>query len=767
MGRKKEILWLVVVIVCSIIVTVFMLSYMVTDPGHVLIKLGGDASKNYFTYLYHILYEKGAWFNGMNYPFGDNLIYADAQPFLSIPLSYLHLNVSQALAIMHLLIVLSYVLAIVFVYKLLIHFNVDNVLALIFAILIVVMSPQVMRLEDGHYGMAYLCFYPMLFYWTAVYSVSGKKTYSFYLFVLIMICGFLHPYYFAFAFVWLISYCVVYFIFKRLPAKSKFKHTIPLLLSLFMVFVFVQGYLFLTDPVEDRPSYPWGIFVSRMVKNQLFTSIRSPFWSYIKAKQPNYYIAKGTEDGYSYLGIGMMLVCIISIGLGIFNTFKRNRKSNILINDFSPLWIFIGLAFLCLAMCIPFRWNIEWFYSRINIFRQFRAIGRFAWGFYFVVAVYTVVVLQTWHNRLKGKKRFVFAYFILIISCSIWTTEAIGYVRLTRNLAKEGRNNFDLLLSGSSIDAFLRQHNRSVSDFQSILTLPYFHFGSERFWINTGAEYAMTRTYKLSLESKLPIVEIEMTRTSYSQSKQQVRIIAGPFADKSILDKMNKKPLLLVYFNGYSIDDDSKYLLEASELIGHFDSCRLYACYLDRILANDKRIREQLAPVIKNIRVGDTCINCSSGYFIQHFDNIVNHKTVFGTGALAGLKKDDTVIAEFPVKAAGDSQFYECSAWELLNQVDYNSPDFILELLDNNKRVLKTVSLMSRESVDNYDAYWFRISKYFWLPPDIAYVRFVAEKKPNTHYLVLDEIVLRPVNSTIISKFADGTIMVNNHKLKE
>ena len=71
----------------------------------VLTSLGGDGTKNLYTFLYHILYEKGTWFHGMNYPYGEHLVFTDAQPLFSIPLSYLntslHFSIHTLLAFMY------------------------------------------------------------------------------------------------------------------------------------------------------------------------------------------------------------------------------------------------------------------------------------------------------------------------------------------------------------------------------------------------------------------------------------------------------------------------------------------------------------------------------------------------------------------------------------------------------------------------------------------------------------------------------------------
>ncbi|MCW3123144.1 MAG: hypothetical protein JWQ38_2636, partial [Flavipsychrobacter sp.] len=119
------------------IVTILFPS-VVTGPGYILTYPGGDGGKNVLAYLYHILYDKGFWFSGMNYPYGENIIYTDGQPLLSITLSYFKPTMVHALQIMGWSIVLSYFLAIIYVNKILWHFGVKPLIAIVFSGLIII-----------------------------------------------------------------------------------------------------------------------------------------------------------------------------------------------------------------------------------------------------------------------------------------------------------------------------------------------------------------------------------------------------------------------------------------------------------------------------------------------------------------------------------------------------------------------------------------------------------------------------------------------------
>src|SRR6202012_5052386 len=149
--------------------TTLALQGFVKEPWHMIGELGADGGKNNFTYLYQSVYGHGYWFTGMNYPYGEHIIYTDGQPLLSVLLDHLHpVSFGQALTVMWWLIDLSYVLAILFTWLILTHFRMPPILAMIFAALITFFNPQLFRLQVD-YSLAHACIVPMIFYWFILY----------------------------------------------------------------------------------------------------------------------------------------------------------------------------------------------------------------------------------------------------------------------------------------------------------------------------------------------------------------------------------------------------------------------------------------------------------------------------------------------------------------------------------------------------------------------------------------------------------------------
>src|SRR4051812_8595675 len=106
MNINKRTVWPFVVLLWAVWIVSFLFLHITRHPGHSMITIVGDGAKNYYTYLYEVLYGKGIWFTGMNYPYGEHLVYTDAQPLIAVPLAFLrtYLPVSRntALAVLHL-----------------------------------------------------------------------------------------------------------------------------------------------------------------------------------------------------------------------------------------------------------------------------------------------------------------------------------------------------------------------------------------------------------------------------------------------------------------------------------------------------------------------------------------------------------------------------------------------------------------------------------------------------------------------------------------
>lgn len=766
MKKSQSLIWLITAILFAIGATVLILSYMVTDPGHVIVQLGGDCGKNYFTYLYHAIYGNGVWFEGMNYPYGEHIIYADGQPVLSSLLNQVKgLKLQQALAIMNLAISFSYVLAIVFTYKILNRFGVKPFIAILFACLINLCAPQVLRAR-AHFALAYLCAIPMLFYWSILYHYTQQWKWAVYIFIMGFIMAFLHLYTGAIIFIWVAFYTLGYLLLIKGPIAEKVKHVTPLLISAASLFVLIKVCIALTDPVKDRPAFPLNTldYVTRI--KDIITSPYSPLSQYMLRQK---WIPKVTDagEGFTYLGVAVILAVFASVIIGIVKMLQKKSGDDFIVSEhgFSPVWLFIAGGALCMAMGIPFIWNMQWLLNYLSLFKQFRAMGRFSWVFYYISAIFGALVIYTFYARCIAKRRFAAGYGILVTALLLWSIDSKGIISFTRDYIANGRPTYDeFAYKGQQTmkEYFTAQHFKG-DDFQGVILLPFFASGSEKLWVGGDPSWPLSVGMRAALDLHLPIVDIMMSRTSWSVTGKQVKTMAGPYADKPMLrDLKSNKPFLLFQFEGMEIDADQQYLLKASDFIGQHFQSYIYACYPDRIRANDKKYADSVAAILPFWVGGDTSLRDNGIWYTDHFDKQSGSERLAGTGALPVVRKDSFVLAEIAVKPLWENMPYEFSCWFLLDDKDYRSPYVNLQQMDSAHNQITSIDALTKQSMDN-KGMWFRASTYLNLHKDCRSLRCVIVNTPDPTYIAVDELLLRPANATIISKAKDGTVMVNNH----
>jgi hypothetical protein len=765
MNKTNSISWFLVALLFSVISVVLLMSDMVIHPGHTILQMGGDSGKNYFTFLYHSVYDKGIWFQGMNYPYGEHIIYADGQPLLSTLLNrFFRVSVSGALAIMNLLIGLSYVLAIVFTWKILQRFGVKPFVAILFACLINLCAPQVLRLK-AHFALAYICPIPMLFYWTILYHGSRQLKYIMYIFILGLIVSFTHLYMGAMFMMWAAFYTLGCLIFLRSSFSRRFMQALPLLVTGVALFVIIKAAVALTDPLRDRPSFPLNDLEYVTRRKDIVTSSFSPFWQAFRHAKWYKVVADGAE-GHTYLGIAAILAIVISLAAEIVNRLKKKTTYHSVISDegFSPLWLFMGLCSLVLAMGIPFIWHMQWLLEYLSLFKQFRAMGRFSWMFYYVAVIYAAVVINSWYARnVAGGRRFA-GYALLSCLMVIWAIEAGGYITDMHRYIKNGLPVADRFFEKVQWQPFLEEHHYRPADFQAIMLLPFFACGSEKLWVCIDPNLQLSIGMQASLQMHLPIVDIMMSRSSWSITERQVKTAGGPLTEKPMLhDLPSMKPFLLIQPYAAGLDDDQQYLLKASDFIGNFGEGHVYACYPARILANDKRVADSISALLPGIHTGDTCLAFKGEWYVNHYDTMRGAQPFFGMGAWLPLDREDTVFATIPIKPLYDNQPYEFSCWFLVSDKDYRSPYIHINQLDDRDSLTKWCDDAAvKFSVDNHGM-WFRAAEYFTMKASCRAIRCTLLNKPMPTYLSMDEMQIRPVDATIISKSADGKVLVNNH----
>ncbi len=761
----------IVVLLLAVAATCITFYPFIFSPWDALPQQGGDSVKNVYVFLYHSIYGGGTWFHGMNYPYGEHIIYNDAFPIFSVFLTpFYHITIGQGFAIIWWTIALSYILGIIYLYRILRTFSVPAAWAILFACLIGICSPQIPRI-NGHYSLSLCCIIPMVFYWTLKYLHTSRPLYSFYIFLLGCVVYFIHPYFNGLLIMWGLFFCTGYLVFYNRSIRSKIRFVAIYLAGMLGTSAFILIYVQLTDPLKDRPKIPWGAMEYHTRLNDIFTSYVSPVWQLLQKAGLKIGLAP-FDEGYSYIGITTTIIVIMAIVFFCL-AWIRGKISGKPVPEaggdtkpFYRLWIFMAIGLLLVGMGIPFIFNMEWLLHYLPGFRQFRALGRFSWMWYYLITVLSVVALYHYSDALKEKGKTKLSFAVMFMALLTWSWEATGSIGFVRQLGQNAKNNYDWFVSAGQPGwkDFLKQKNYSDTSFQAIIPMKYVNQGTEKFYIDPSENRLISQVFRASFQLHLPTTANYAGRASLSAAEKQIKISDGPFTYKPMLaDCKNDKPFLMLVCSTDQLNPDEQYLLEASDYLGDFSDCHIYAFYPSRCMHNDAQWADSIKKILPFVKA-DSCMG-DNNVIIEHFDAANAPAHFFGRGALSAVPKDDTDLWTFKIKPLKDSTLFEFSAWFLVSMDDYRSPDVYLKMLDSNNNEIGFAGAATKFSSDA-EGLWFRNSVYFMIPPACRGIKCRVLNYGRSSYIAVDELQLRPASTIIISKSNDRKVLVNNHLLR-
>lgn len=764
MNNTPTKLWTLTVILCAVVLCIGGFSYIVTHPWHVLPDIGGDGAKNNFTYLYHSLYGKGYWFTGMNYPYGEHIVYTDGMPLLSVLFAGMgNVSISAALTTAWWLVGISYVLSALYLSKTLLKFTGSQWFSLIFGVCIAFMSPQLLRLK-GHYAMSFACIIPMLFYWGYRYRETGQYRYCIYSAIVGLLHAFLHPYFGGLLLIWAVFYGIATWLLPRATAiTSKLKHAGGMLIAAIIVAVVVMTTMKLTDPVTDRPANPHNAAETFTNIPQIISSYYSPFW---RIPNDKFWIpgCSNGGEGFAYPGAVPIGILLIVAGWSVWLITKRQKY---ILTTEQRFWGLLAVGALLFSMGVPFVWGKHSLTEHIPVFRQFRSLGRFAWIFYYVIAIVTCTVMYQWFGQLikAGKKNIAWA--LMTLAALIWGAEVRGYMKFTRDVAVHGMYNYDLYLQNLEENwlSFMKRKAMQPNDFQSILLLPYFHVGSEKVWISE-AGWRSTLGFRAALLTHLPLININMSRTSWVQSFKQNKIAAGPWVQRpSFADMKSDKPILLLQYMQDSLPPDQQYLIAQSDYVDEFSNCKVYVLQPGKLKRYTDSLQQAAKTIAHNMHATDTCVGSTLPYSVIHFEGEIG-SGVAGKSIKGPENEQQLKICTINLGDTVAGKVYEFSCWFLLRRTDWMSPEVRLYFKDNSGNVIAKKVVETKQSADSYGM-WFRAAEYVTIPAHCQTVDCVLDGITGSTYTAMDELLLRPAEGTVISKWDNGIIMVNNHHIGE
>jgi len=526
---KKESLFALIIIGIFIC---FAYQRVLKVPNDFLVN-GGDGMKNYFTYLNHVKNDTTFMtFEGMNYPFGENIIFTDNQPLVA-NLTKVLSNIfptwfrCNLVAFHNLVLIFGIILGGLGLFLCFRKLKIDFLFALGCTLGLILLNPQAGRI-NGHFSMFYPVL-PWIFYlWLLFWEGNNKLKTSAFIGLIVVCSGLLHMYYFITISVFtLLSIFIYYALQSERKGLEMLKVTAIQVVLPFLILTFFSSYF---NHSNDRPNDPWGFFSYTSSWEGLLFSYKLPMFEYINSNVVK--VRSIDYEGRNYIGIIAVIYIILSIFYSIFNF----NKAKIFIFQNKVLTYFLGVFILSslISFGLPFTIpGLEWLLDYTGPYKQFRSIGRVGWVSFYAVNLLAIYVFYHWLKANNTRSEYLYTIPLIIIF------EGAMFI----NKHEWHQTNMPDFLCDSQFNLPI-----NPKDFQATLPDPYFNTGSECFsWPEQGD--VVNQSYKIAYNMGIPSMGVMMSRTSFNQSLLLNELTNQPYKVPKIIDiirAINSKPLLVI-----------------------------------------------------------------------------------------------------------------------------------------------------------------------------------------------------------------------------
>ena len=735
-NKSFRFAWPVFVLMVPALIIYSYFTKIFKCPSCYLFSDAGDGLKNYFTLAYYVQHDNGWHFSGMNYPYGENIIYTDNQPALALALRWVDRNLfdmaPHVTGTLNILLLISLYLAVIVTYMLLRRWGVGRLWAFGSALCIILLSPQLNRLE-GHYGLAYIVFLPLLFLLTDLLVRDSKKRWlwSIMACILVVIMSLSHMYFLLISLVVLSSFSIFWWWYHR---KEK-EYVRPVLIWLGAAIAIPTLFLVtiknITDKVQDRPVEPFGI-------NHHNVTFESTFFPFVppldKASTAILGREKPIDEKIAYTGlIGLFMLPATLI-------FLFSKRSN----DFMPLHVkaFLGAAIASWLMAagVFYQNGLEFLWDLIPPLKQFRGLGRFGLPFYYLYTFVCSYLIWRVYYKLRERNLAKVGHYLLGCIFLLWGFES--WLSIKSISAPVFRQNIYMSEAKDNYVPLLASAGYEPGDFQAILQLPLVAIGNETMGVSRGF-WTLREGFHASMETGLPLIDYSMSRTSVSQGLDIVELISTPYTPKRRALHFDDRPLLLLCEEEFVIPAERKWIDKAQKL-GTYESITLY------------KLPSEVFKTVELPSLTDPeSIQSCNGWF-NGFEEYKCDTVMSGAGALV-IKNESHSIWNYS-DTSEVSREWIVSFWSYVDNMRSNLPVPRMMETDPNGTIVQNSGL-HRETILWSEAHGNWIEASFPLKTQgkgYRYELFIDQPGP-----VIDNLLIRATMDTCIF-YTPDMVLYNN-----
>lgn len=725
------------------------------SPNQFQFSTKGDAIKNYYTYAYYIKNNSDPInFEGLNYPYGEHFLYTDCTPVLSVSIKnvlkfYPEIG-NYSVGIMNFLLIISLVFSSFLVYLILKEFDIQHWLAVFSSIGIIALSPQIFRLT-GHLALGFGFVIPLVWYLLIKFEKSkNHMKYGSLLLFSNLIIFFIHAYLGMIVAAFLFAYLMVKFIFDLKTRSLERNYYFILLSIIFIPIVVFRAFIFFTDNHYGRTDNPWGFFSAHADFSTVFLPIKEPLKPLLQNIVGNY---QQIWEGWAYIGIASIAIIIfyfVLAGKKSIRTKKIAFDNRWFDNLHLQIALISSILLLVFSMAYPFRLNLEWLLDYVAVLKQFRAVGRFAWIFFFAITVSSVYFIDRLSKHYFAQNKKIIAILLMFLLPGLYFGEALPYHMKISKTITTSPNMFDY----QQLEGDLKQGIEKINpdDYQAILPLPFFYIGSENFGkFGTDKIYLLSQI--TSYHTGLGIIGSYLTRTSIWESKNLMQIMSPGYYKKEIEKDFPNSKKLLIASSNETVSKYEQRVLNLATLIYKGDKFSFYELKPSKLFRNTAReeleyfeqIRSELFE--KNgFLVNDT----NSILFYEDFEDKASNISLAGHGAFMGWKNKYNKFVSFEAGTFKPDEKYIASFWmynagENYGQDMLNSM-FILQEKDGDNSAWSAIINPAYSQVINGD--WSLVEMEFILKyPNSATTFMLKGSDYHKKQIYIDDLMIYKANT--------------------
>lgn len=667
---------LILIVLVSLLVGYFY-GPVFLHPNQFLLNDTGDAFKNYFTYEWHVQNDTSFInYNGSNYPYGENHLFTDGMPILSNLIKLLPFLKPYSIGIFNSTMLFSLFFCGILLFKIFKLFNVENWKSILSALGITALCPQALR-YSGHFALSYSFCIPLLIYLLLKFSLmAGDKIKLSIIIALVSIMFFfIHPYLGMIC----SSFIICYWIFKILlnlnTINGNLLHfIIQGVLPLLLYFIIIK----LTDEHLDRNAKPYGFFYLTGSIETIFISTHKPFRHLLSQL---YKIKSQNGEGIAYIGVTSLFMFFYSLFL--FIKYKSSiiqfiRENKIIKTYF--LMILSSLVLLLFSMGFPFNFGMSWILHYVSIIQQFRAPGRFAWVFYFIICIGACTLIC---NYSFSKFPYFLKSIVIFLLLTLYTIEGIPYHN------EVSKKNFPVnLFNEKSLNNEMKQVILAIKNAspQAIIPLPFYHIGTD-FYNIPGTSNITNLSFVVSLHSKIPLLANLTPRNSLTEAQKIIQIVGSDLINKQIQNDIKSNKPFIILYNKEVLNDEENTLLKKGVTIIETEN------YLVKLISKEKLFYNPSQSKISFYELNKSKMIYNNGFYLT--DSSYFHFNDFNKSQdshYQGNVNDTNIIFEIPANVLNKDELYEVSFWyKAKDRLDMNNQLIVQEkdILGNEKIITK------------------------------------------------------------------------------